>query len=454
MKKFMPLILTGILFLTGCKSESICLLSTTISQIEMKTNGHLEQLHDYDSPYTICYKNEDNTYSMYIFASPIQYQTNNGYTIIDNTVIESNKLGFAFENRANSIKTYFPKALSNPLRVENGSKFLEFKPNWDITGFSDAKKTVFTNMYGDKVSAVIYKRNDMDLVFYPTKAGIKSEIILKETSDNNEFSFIVKTNAASSENKQNGYILFKDGDEIQSIIYQPLVFYNAEKGQQVDLTVQMEINRASDNYHVVMIADQNIISNAKAPYVRLDPSFEMYLNKMPDSTVYSKRNVNNYLANYAVVGEHPVTGSGWHYLRLRLNYILYTKEENIISSAYYIRNLYSIKESHEVFMYQAKQQWSSTRLTWEDRIESKKVISVINPSEKGFYLFKITDFVQECVNDTSWETESLGVLLKSESSYHILTTSDNAMYSPYIKLILSKMPRKFDPRDDINEVLY
>lgn len=49
---------------------------------------------------------------MYIFASPIQFKAQNGYEIIDNTVVESNIEGFAYENKAHEIKTYFPDRLT------------------------------------------------------------------------------------------------------------------------------------------------------------------------------------------------------------------------------------------------------------------------------------------------------------------------------------------------------
>ena len=447
-KTLFILSLLSMFFLSGCDSNSQ-VLSTAISPI--KESGHTEQLHDYDSPYTICYKNKDGTYSMYIFASPIQYKTDSDeYAIIDNTVIDSSKMGFAFENKANNIKTYFPKTLSQLFKVEKGADYLEFKPDWDVNSFSEAKRIIFTNMYGDKVSAVIYESKEMDLAFYPTKTGIKIEIILKEKTDCKGFAFMVKSSAASCENKQNGYVLFKGGGENQSIIYGPLVKYTADNGTHFDVTTQMKINKDEDDYQVEMIINEDIIGNTKTRYpVKLDPSFEMYENKMPDSTVYSDHVVNNYLGNYAVVGKHPVLGEGWHYLRLRLNYILYTKDENIIYSAYYMKKFFSIPASNEIFMHQAKEQWSSTRLSWFDRVDSDDIISKIHNSEKGYCSFEITDFVQE------WETESIGVLLKGAgSAYHILSTSDNTMYSPYIKLILSKMPRRFEPKNDINEPLF
>lgn len=84
-------------------------LITTVSRIDADMDEHIEQLHEYDSPYTICYQNDDDTYSMFIFASPIQYKTDSGYEIIDNTVVVTEKEGFAYENKANEVKHIFRK---------------------------------------------------------------------------------------------------------------------------------------------------------------------------------------------------------------------------------------------------------------------------------------------------------------------------------------------------------
>ena len=118
-------------------------------------------------------------------------------------------------------------------------------------------------------------------------------------------------------------MLFKNGGENKSIIYGPLVQYTANGEQQLDITTQMEVNREEGDTIVSLKIDEGILDDGNTEFpMRLDPSFEMYLNKMPDSTVYKKHNVNNYLANYAVVGDHPVWGEGWHYMRLRLNYFM------------------------------------------------------------------------------------------------------------------------------------
>ena len=68
------LCLLCLLWQVGCnKTEDV--LNTSIAQMQMNQNKHAEQLHEYDSRYTICYRNTDNTYSMYIFSSPIQIGT-------------------------------------------------------------------------------------------------------------------------------------------------------------------------------------------------------------------------------------------------------------------------------------------------------------------------------------------------------------------------------------------
>ncbi len=248
--------------------------------------------------------------------------------------------------------------------------------------------------------------------------------------------------------------MFKNGGENESIIYQPLVQYAADKGQLLDVTTQMNVSREGDGYHVEMIISENIINNAKTKYpIKIAPSFEMYLNKMPDSTIYSKHTVNNYLANYAVVGEHPVFGEGWHYVRFRLNFFFHSNEEDIKSAYYYVRNLYSLK-SIVSSLHRADAQWSSTGILWSGRINGTELVSDTVKNNKSYSTYQITNYVRDCVGAFSWESESIGVVLKPEENsedYQILATSDNSLYSPYILINLKKLPENFEKKENINE---
>ena len=452
-KKYIPVALVLCLGLSATlgacsRNASSMVLSTAISEIVEARDSHSEQLKEYDSPYTICYKNKGNTYSMYIFASPIQYKTASGYEIIDNTVIASEKEGFTFENKANEVKTYFPKTLANAFRVEKGLDFLEFKPDWNVEGFSESKQINYTNMYGDKVSAVTYERKDIDLVFYPTKAGIKAEVVLKEKPASEAFSFTVENGGLTFENKQNGYIVFKNGDENKSVIYQPLVQYTADKGEQLDVTAKVNIKGEEEGYRVTVVVDESILNNAKTKYpVKLDPSFEMYLNKMPDTSVYSEFGTNSYLRHYAVVGEHPVLGEGWEYLRLRMNKLMVTTEKNILKAEYFNRCFYESNPHSTLELSTVGQDWSSTKMVWDNKVIPEKDQAFLRSNSK----FDITEFARNCVSDQLNSTESNGLVLQADSSYSILATSDNSVYSPYVKLQLKKKPLAFIPIDNINQ---
>ena len=390
---------------------------------------------------------------MYIFASPIQYKTETGYEIIDNTVVESQKDGFAFENKANDIKTYFPQTLSEPFKIEQDEESLEFSPAFDTTGFSEAKKIIFTNMYGDRISAVVYSREDMDLAFYPTKAGIKTELVLKQKPYGNVVAFNVKSTANSFENKRNGYITFMKGSETESIIYQPLVQYENENGRQLDVTTGMEMTKEGGDYHVEIKVDENVIDHAKYP-IKLDPSFELYQDCIPDSTVYSKRNVNNYLANYAVVGEHPLLGEGWHYSRLRLNWLMTLRPKDVKSAVYYTKLLCNT-ENYYLRAYEPSEQWGSMGLLWRNKPEPAGQISGNADVSNGYLGLPMDGFVRECFGDTSWQKESVGFVIMADGAeeadcYAVLAASDNSLYTPYIRIELKDLPRLFVPQDNIN----
>lgn len=432
-------------------------VAATPVEIDMEAQGHIEQMHDYDSPYTICYRNSDDTYSMYVFAAPVQYKAEGGYQVIDNSLIPSEREGFSFENKANEVKTYFPKTLDGTFRIEKGTDYMEFVPQCSAEGFSAGEKTDFTNMYGDTVEAVIYKRNDMDMAFYPTKAGIKLEIVLKERPDSNDFFFRVETNAVGFENKKNGYITFLKGDQIKNIIYQPLVQYTKAGEAQMSTDAYMNVERKEGDTIVQMIVGGGIFhekGDTEYP-VRLDPSFEMYLNKMPDSTVYEKKNVNQYLANYAVVGDHPYLGQGQHYMRLRLNYFMTVNGEDIQDANFFVRPLWSCGVPEDLRAYEAESQWSSTQMLWDCKVSEGEPLQTY-VQENGYWKLPMRDYIKECFADPTWQKESVGFLVRGEEvgKYGIIATSDHSLYAPYLRIDLNQLPTYFEAKDNINQIQF
>lgn len=435
----------------SCSANNDALFST-ISHVDLKCNRHVEHLTDYDSPYTICYANEDGTYSLYIYNAPIQYKTGDSYTVIDNKIVLSEKDGFAFENKANEINTYFPDSLKEAFLVESNNEYMEFVLNEDISEFSKAVQKDCINMYGDIISAVVYESPNIDILFYSTRAGIKMEVIYKSKPSKNQLSFKVSSSSNSFVNNQNGYALFKSNTNNSGLIYTPIGMYRKEQEKHLDIASKIDVEKGEDTYNITITINQDVLNQAIYP-LKYDLSFELYLSKTPDSTVYSKFDANNYLSNYFIVGEHPELGEGRHYTRFKLNQILYANSQDVIKSCFYSKNLYSKNESKNIFTYRPEEQWQSTQMTWDSAAKygTEMISSEVSRKTNNYYEFDITDFTKQCLKDETRQIEDHGLVIKgTNDNYNMFSTSDNSLYPTYVKIDLRTEPKGFVVKENIN----
>lgn len=439
--------------MTGC-AHSQPFPNLAFAQIQ--DENHKVQLHYYDSPYTMCYENKDGTYSFYVFSSPIQFKTNGGYEIIDNSIVKSEHEDYVYENKANNVKTYFPEKISSFFLIECENEYISFQPDVETTDFSDAESCIITNMYGDKVMAVVYKSQTMELYFYPTRCGIKTEIVFKEKPESNIFNYHLKTSTDSVENKNNGYIVLKTGEQKSSVIYAPRI---KDKANNIYLSGNVELEKGEDegNYELSIPLNGEIFEMDNVQYpVRIDPSFDIYQNKLPDSTVYSKVETNNYLADCAVIGEDPRLGEGWHFMRLRVQYFIGLSPSLVLSAHYSIRALSPNLDGVGLKMEKVEKQWSSTGLKWKSKEDVFQEITTAYPDKNGNYMYEITGFIGQCLEDTILETESKGVVLRAENPKDniLLATSDNSLYSSYLCIRTKDLPGFFSPKDNINDTQF
>lgn len=134
----------------------------------------------YDSEYTYCKQNDDGTYSLYIYNSPIQYWDNDEYKKIDNTlVLQSGK--YKYTNKDNEIKMNYPKNFKDSFVLKDNEKQLKFKfmddGNWEEAVLED-----WNNINGDRVKAVVYKNSITNKKFamYSSNLGIQVEYVSDE----------------------------------------------------------------------------------------------------------------------------------------------------------------------------------------------------------------------------------------------------------------------------------
>ncbi|MBQ7047089.1 MAG: hypothetical protein IJN85_05055 [Oscillospiraceae bacterium] len=407
------------------------------------------KLSEFDSPYTAGYQNEDGTFTLYIFSAPVQYKVGNKkYSPIDNSLVTSEKKDYAFENKANSVKVYFPKELSGEFLVKRGFESVSFKLK--ETESLQGEKLEYINMYGDTVQAVSYKDAHVDYVFYPTNAGIKMEFVLKDNtaSDKYEMDFDFSQKNISSEiNKK--YVTFVKKDKVKSIFYPSLNMDN-------NGTLTPNIIDCKENT-VVLTAEH------KSEYpIKVDASFELYENKLPDSTVNSNNEPNSYLSNYFWTTNDSSNGMTRQYTRLRINYFFKTNAENIKSASFNIKALDKLNKENihdrNVVLQNVCSQWSSTKLSWEEQGMRYDTISE-NPAQgmNGYCLFEITNFMKECVSDINSMSESWGLAILDEDENTTPTffaSSDNTLYPTYIKIEMKSLPDEFYLKDNINDIAY
>lgn len=417
--------------------------STAIAQIRFSEKNSV-QLHDYDSAYTMVTKNSNGTYTIYLFSAPIQYKVEDGYELIDNTIIISHKEGYEYENKANDVKVYFPDNVANGVLVAKGDEWLSIVP-YEAEKFSKAKCKIHINKYGDKVHAVFYERENLKLIFYPTSAGVKCEMIIQDVSIEKENYFFLDSSSSNFENKKNGYIsLMKPDGTKSSIIYNSFVsMQNNNIITDIKATVAYEQNKIKVTYKYYDFLD---VQGDKS--ITLDPSFEMYRNKMPDTSVYSNFENNSYLRNYAVVGQDSFFGEGWEYLRIRVNHFFSIDCDSVLSASYNCKKLFTNNKDLNLSLKTVNKDWSSTQMIWSNRVfpVGKITCSVL----KDTFSFDITEFLKYTVSDFSGVEEANGLILQGKGGYAILASADNCLYPTYVTITLDRKPLAFVPRENIN----
>ena len=119
------LILILFVILTSCEKNNN-IVKNPIDLV--KTNLKYAKEVTSESIYTKCYKNDD-TYTMYLFSSPVAFEKDDKIIEIDNSIVKSDNSEYIFMNKCNDIKVYF---------FENGLNIINNKENIKII-FDDSK---------------------------------------------------------------------------------------------------------------------------------------------------------------------------------------------------------------------------------------------------------------------------------------------------------------------------
>ena len=163
--------------------------------INEDTSMHKNRLFDVETPYTLCYQNNDGSASLYIFPLPISYKNGNGdLELIDVSLTsvkdtDYKRRGYVFQTKAGDVKSYYPQKANGEITITKGdTSLLSFAI--DCEPSDECQKAIFRDILGRERSSVIYNSSD-DCSFecVPTSTGTVVNISFDKEPKTGEVSF-------------------------------------------------------------------------------------------------------------------------------------------------------------------------------------------------------------------------------------------------------------------------
>lgn len=450
-----------LILLCGCTFSSKTSDSATLLLISEKYKD--KRIEAYDTPYTACFKNGEN-FDLYIFASPVQMELMGTYYWPHENDIMKTAYG-STENVSifASNNVFFPSTLDQPISIDKGL-INDYADKIELVvknpeQFGTAQQCLFKNMYGSRVKAVKYKGQDVDMVFYLTNSGLRVEFVSKGEISAKDYEFTLRFDSKKEpvSEEDSSYVSFMDGEKISSVFYAGV---SKEKGSNSLNSNTVKVDNVSENevnltYHI-----NSPSTHGKKTFLS-EMTLDLYSDNIPDSTVYSNVEKSLNLSQHYALNDKE-KGTTNHYVEMRLNHFMpIANADNVLSASYYVKSLNDIpkEDLDKIKAYEVLEQWSSNNMSWQNKAKCTGAISSLSKDKNGDTYFDITAFAKTCMSDTTVKKESRGIMIGLEGESDAkndfwFSTSDNALYPPYVKLTLKAEPTDFKNREKINGVYY
>jgi len=358
--------------------------------------------------------------------------------------------GYSLSTKSCDIKSYFPTSLDKaPFLIQGGDNMLSFSPA--STGGKLTKET-FTDLIGREHDSVLYQASgNPKLEYIPTAAGIMVNITLSEKPVSNQIVFYIDKQAEIDYVlADDQYLVLKEGNMPKAVISTSFLRDNSGA---VSFANGISLVTEGDKWKYTITLDEDFLNDPNTSYpLTITPTFELYRSNMNDATLYENMPDSNlHLADYAVLGNNDFFGESLHYLSYRINYLVKSYEQNVISAAYVAPVLANTTANMPVEMLLLKNMWNSSGITWNSKYDTYGRESLTNINQPGRYSFGTTNFVKACIKDDTWVTEVYGLAMASDTvGMAVIATNDNTFYQPYIRIDFYDLPWTFEKIEEIN----
>ena len=224
-------------------------------------------------------------------------------------------------------------------------------------------------------SQVIYKNayESVDIHYITEPAGVKENIILKNSSARSEFTIKYKINGltAKSINDKLIELYDKSGNFVYSIEAPYMVDAQGISSTQLELSI---VQQKNNNLTLKLTADKDFLSNCTYP-VTIDPDFNTdqdwqtsectFADSAHPNTAYGYESSTGYTGTVYV----GTFGSGMYRTYLKMKSLPTLNKGDMIVGAYVNLHLYqnNFYDDMNVSAYYVKDSWSQSTLTWNNK---------------------------------------------------------------------------------------
>ena len=436
--------LLAILFIiSGCsnKTEYYLTVATPFSNEQMSNLGLQETVDDYYLENVQAYERDDGNKVIYLYSAPIEQSSN--------LIVEGEE---EYVAEGSFFNKYFPLELSNdsPIEVGNGVNFARIYLQEEAKGRLEDRLTVL----GINKQSVVYEnafKNGEDYICYPTSFGVNTEIVIPKRTKENKYQIKIQLPNLAPDTSSPDYILFKtalEKGEVKSLLYTPLLVDKKGNWSYANSVKLVDKDVENNIYTVEYIVDEEFLNNKNTKYpVVLNQSIHLYKSKQPDTSAYENTGdvASHYLSPYILLGDETIKGEGWTYVRFETLNSLNIDPERIVSAKYVFHNLFDLKKETKISAYAVKADWCSINTRWFNRPPfDEKPISEVIVKTSGDYELDVTALLVEMMKNKGKENATYSIqnsfMIRSdtEGSNVIISSGDNGLFSPVLKIVLSE----------------
>lgn len=426
--KFLSIVLTVVLIIGifSCATpvfaaevtEKESLLSTVEqykTQVEATAECSYEIKEERDR-FTKVFKNEDGTKTAIVSATPIHYETAEGWEDIDNTLVEETKVtGSIYKNKNNDFTVTLPQELSSSQKIHiekddySVSFVLEgsdiFSGVKNIKGNKKGKKSKSSYIQNnidtdflDKTSGIDFENvgENTSVEYEVTSTGLKENIVLKQRPQEQvTYKYKITAKKLTAELNSDNSVTFKNKDG-QAVFEIPApIMLDSENVLSKDIDVSL--NGKNGKYTLVYKPSFDWLSGDVKYPVIIDP----VINTTDESlgvkdAVADSANPNDNYADSVILSTYKSNlGQVQSFIDISSNIIVKNgaKIKTVLLGLYYLGGVF-IDDSTTVAAYTVTSDWSESTITYNNKpttIDSLiERIGVSRNTPEGYFVFDVT----------------------------------------------------------------